>query len=263
MSESTYPEQSKNSSKNAGYQDLVEKAKKLRQETFNAFVEHGEAHLGGSFSMIEMLITLYEKILKEDDKFILSKAHASFPLCLLLKGKGYHPPLTTHLEINPKNGIHCTTGSLGHGLPLATGMAMARKRLQIKGEIYVMMSDGECQEGTTWESLLIAARHKLDNLVVLIDYNKIQALSFLEEGLPLDDLAAKFKAFNWDCTEIKDGHSFDELIPVLQQKTTMKPKAFVVHTIKGKGIKAFENDPSWHARKIKGAELEIDRKSVV
>ena len=262
MSELSKRSQPKNISHDIGYEDLVEKAKKLRQDTFNAFVEHGEAHLGGSFSIIEMLIALYDKVLKEEDKFILSKAHASYPLCLLLKEKGYHPPLTTHLEINPKNGIHCTTGSLGHGLPLATGMAMARKRLQIKGEIYVMMSDGECQEGTTWESLLIADRHKLDNLVVLIDYNKIQALSFLEEGLPLDDLAAKFKAFNWDCTEIKDGHSFDELIPVLQQKTTMKPKAFVVHTIKGKGIKAFENDPSWHARKIKGAELEIGKKEL-
>ena len=96
----------------------------------------------------------------------------------------------------------------------------------------------------------------------MIDYNKIQALSFLEEGLPLDDLAAKFKAFNWDCTEIKDGHSFDELIHVLQHKSSMKPKAFVVHTIKGKGIKAFENDPSWHARKIKGAELEIGKKEL-
>ena len=262
MSESTFPEQSKICSKDEGNNDLIEKAKKLRRDTFNAFVEHGEAHLGGSFSIIEMLISLYEKVLKEDDKFILSKAHASFPLCLFLQEKGLNPKLTTHLEIDPMNGIHCTTGSLGHGLPLATGMALGRKLQQKNGTIYVMMSDGECQEGTTWESLLIAARHKLYNLVVLVDYNKIQALSFLEEGLPLDDLAAKFKAFNWDCTEIKDGHSFDELIPVLQQKTSMRPKAFVVHTIKGKGIKAFENDPSWHARKIKGAELEIGKKEL-
>ena len=105
------------------YKDLILKARKLRQDTFNAFVEHGEAHLGGSFSMIEMLIALYGVVLKQDDKFILSKAHASFPLCLLLKEKGYDPKLTTHLEIDPKNGIHCTTGSLGHGLPIAVGMA--------------------------------------------------------------------------------------------------------------------------------------------
>ena len=245
------------------YWDLEVKAKKLRQDTFNAFVEHGEAHLGGSFSIIEMLIALYEKTLKEDDKFILSKAHASFPLCLLLKEKGYQPKLTTHLELDPLNGIHCTTGSLGHGLPLGTGMALAKKLQNKSGKFYVMMSDGECQEGTTWESMLIAAKHKLDNLVVLVDYNKIQALSFLKDGLPLDNLSAKFKAFNWDCTEIKDGHSFDELIASLQQqKTKVNPQVFIVHTIKGKGIKAFENDPTWHARKIKGEELRIGKKEL-
>ena len=156
------------------YDKLIAKSKKLRQDTFSAFIEYGEAHLGGSFSMVEMLIALYEVALKEDDKFILSKAHASFPLCLLLREKGYSTPLTTHLELDPENGIHCTAGSLGHGLPIATGMAKARTRLNNKGKIYVMVCDGECQEGTTWESLLIASKHKLDNLVVLIDYNKIE-----------------------------------------------------------------------------------------
>ena len=181
---------------------LEVKAKKLRQDTFNAFVKHGEAHLGGSFSIIEMLIALYEKILKKEDKFILSKAHASFPLCLLLKEKGYQTKLTTHLELDPLNGIHCTTGSLGHGLPLATGMAMGRKYQKKAGKVYVMLSDGECQEGTTWESLLIGAKNSLDNLVILVDYNKIQALSTLNDALPLDNLSSKFKAFNWDCKEV-------------------------------------------------------------
>jgi len=248
---------------NQEYKEFVEKARKLRQNTFKKFVEHGEAHLGGSFSMIEMLIALYEEVLKEEDKFILSKAHASFPFCILLKEKGYEPSLTTHLEIDPQNGIHCTTGSLGHGLPMGTGMALARKLLNKPGKIYVMISDGECQEGTTWESLLIAARHKLDNLVLLVDYNKIQALSTLEEALPLESLAAKFKAFNWNCAEIKDGHSFDELIPVFQTPNNdASPRAIIVHTIKGKGIKAFENDPAWHARKIKGEDLEMGQKEL-
>ena len=124
----------------------------------------------------------------------------------------------------------------------------------------MLISDGECQEGTTWESLLIGAKHKLDNLVVLVDYNKIQALTTLEEGLPLNDLVAKFKAFNWDCREIHDGHSFEELIPVLQETNLDdKPRAIIVHTIKGKGIKAFENNPAWHARKVKGEELKIGK----
>ena len=245
------------------YESLAKKALKLRQQTFQAFVDSGEAHLGGSFSIIELLITLYEIVLKKEDKFVLSKAHASFPLCLLLREKGLMPKLTTHLELDPPNGIHCTTGSLGHGLPLGTGMAMARKLRNKKGKIFVMISDGECQEGTTWESLLIAAKNKLDNLVVLIDYNKIQALSFLEDALPLDDLSAKFKAFNWDCFEVDDGHSFEKLIPVLQRvNINSNPQAFVIHTMKGKGIKEFENDPSWHARKIKGKELEIGKKEL-
>ena len=178
------------------YSHLVNRAKKLRQDTFKAFVEHGEAHLGGSFSMIEILIALFEEIMVNEDKFILSKAHASFPLCLVLKEKGLNPRMTTHLEIDPDNGIHCTTGSLGHGLPIATGMALARSIKRQKGNIYVMMSDGECQEGTTWESLLIGAKHQLHNMTVIIDYNKIQALTTLSDGLPLDDLALKFRAFN-------------------------------------------------------------------
>ena len=245
------------------YNDLILKAKKLRQDTFNAFIEHGEAHLGGSFSIIEMLIALYEIILKQDDKFILSKAHASFPLCILLKEKGFDTELTTHLEINQNNGIHCTTGSLGHGLPIGTGMAMARKRQSSPGKIYVMISDGECQEGTTWESLLIGAKHNLDNLVILVDYNKIQALSTLEEALPLDNLVAKFKAFNWACSEVNDGHSFEELISVVQEvNKEEKPRAIIVNTIKGKGVKAFENDPVWHARKLKGEELEIGKREL-
>ena len=245
------------------YKKLINKARKLRQDTFLAFIEKGEAHLGGSFSMIETLLALYEVIMKKDDKFILSKAHASFPLCLLLKEKGLRPQLTTHLEIDTKNGIHCTTGSLGHGLPIATGMAFARKQQKIPGKVYVMISDGECQEGTTWESLLIGAKHQLDNLVVLVDHNKIQALFRLKDALPLKDLSAKFKAFNWDCINVKDGHSFKSLIPSLKRKNKKgKPLAIIINTIKGKGIKEFEDDPIWHARKLQGKELEIGKKKL-
>jgi transketolase len=243
------------------YKKLEKKAKKLRQDTFLAFIEKGEAHLGGSFSMIETLISLYEIVLKKNDKFILSKSHSSFPLCLLLKEKGLNPELTTHLELDPKNGIYCTTGSLGHGLPIATGMAFARKIKNIKGKIYVMLSDGECQEGTTWESLLIASKHKLDNLILLIDYNKIQALSRLKDALPLDDLAKKFKSFNWNCINIKNGHSFKSIISSLKKKNMKnKPSAIIINTVKGKGIKEFENDPVWHARKLAGNEIEIGKK---
>ena len=126
-----------------------------------------------------------------------------------------------------------------------------------------MISDGECQEGTTWESLLIAARHKLDNLLIFVDYNKIQALSTLEEALPLDNLASKFKAFNWDTLEVTDGHSFDEILFALKKKnTSLKPRVIIFHTVKGKGVKAFEGDTIWHARKIKGIEMEVGKKEL-
>ena len=245
------------------YEDLIVKAQELRRQTFDAFVEHGEAHLGGSFSIIEILLALYEEVLQDQDKFILSKAHASFPLCILLRWKGFHPRLTTHLELDSENGIHCTTGSLGHGLPIATGMAMARKRLGLAGRIYIMISDGECQEGTTWESLLIGAKHELDNLVVLVDYNKIQALTTLNEALPLESLSAKFNAFNWECEEVMDGHSYDQLVPALLKPSKFsKPRVVIAHTVKGKGIRAFENDPAWHARKVKGEDLQIGRREL-
>ena len=248
-------------SKKINLENLKDKAVKLRQETFNAFIEKGEAHLGGSFSMIEIIITLYEIILKKNDKFILSKAHASFPMSLILRKKGLSPKISTHLEIDPKNGIHCTTGSLGHGLPIATGMAFARKKQSKKGKIFVMISDGECQEGTTWESFLIAAKHKLDNLIVIIDYNKIQALSKIDDVLPLFNLKKKIEAFNWNCVDIKDGHSFKSLTKsFLKKNKSKKPTAFIINTIKGKGVKEFENDPVWHARQLKGNEIEIGKR---
>jgi len=181
----------------------------------------------------------------------------------LLRKKGFNTKISTHLELDPPNGIHCTTGSLGHGLPIAVGMAMTRKRLRRPGRIYVMISDGECQEGTTWESLLIGAKHNLDNLVVLVDYNKIQALTRLDEALPLESLSAKFKAFNWECEEVMDGHAFGHLIPALGKVSNLsKPRVVIIHTIKGKGIRAFENDPAWHARKLKGEDLQIGRREL-
>ena len=241
--------------------NLERKALNLRQKTFNAFIKKGEAHLGGSFSMIEPLLIIYEIFLKKNDKFILSKAHASFPLCLLLKNKGFNPLLKTHLEIDLKNGINCTTGSLGHGLPMATGMAFARKKQKIKGNIFVMISDGECQEGTTWESLLIASKHELSNLIIVVDYNKIQALSKIKDALPLDNLRKKFEAFNCNCVEVNNGHSFQSLFKGFKKANdSKKPNVIILHTIKGKGVKEFENDPIWHARQLKGKEIIIGKK---
>jgi len=240
---------------------LIKKSLKLRQQTFNEFIRKGEAHLGGSFSMIEILIYIFEIQKKRIDKFILSKAHASFPLCILLRSQGLKPKITTHLEIDEKNGINCTTGSLGHGLPISVGMAFARKKYNKKGRIICLMSDGECQEGTTWESLLIASKHQLDNLIIVIDYNKIQALSKLEDALPLKKLENKIKSFNCNCIKIKNGHSFKSIHDAFKKiKYNNRPNVLIANTIKSKGIKEFENDPVWHARKISTSDIDIAKK---
>jgi len=245
------------------YKYLQDKALKLRQDTYNAFIDTGEAHVGGSFSMIEALLALHEEIMRRGDKFILSKAHASYPYQIYLRSRGYNPKITTHLELDKKNSIHCTTGSLGHGFPMAVGMAISRKKINRSGKIYVMVGDGECQEGTTWESLLIAAKFQLDNLVLLIDYNKIQALDSIHNILPLDNLSAKFKAFNWSVKEVLDGHDFQEIITSLEMSSArQKPLVIILHTIKGKGIKAFENSADWHARKVKGDDVDVGKKAL-
>lgn len=241
---------------------LEEQALKLRQKTFQAFIDKKEAHLGGSFSMIEIIVCLYHKILGKNDKFILSKAHASFPLCITLREKGFRPNLGTHLELDEKNGIYATTGSLGHGFPIATGRALAKKILKKSGKIFVMISDGECQEGTTWETLLVGAKHRLNNLNLIIDYNKIQALSKIEEVLPLSNLKKKIESFNWECVEVKNGHNFKSLINAFSKKKSKKPRAIIIHTVKGKGISQFENDPVWHARKLLPNDIKIGRKKL-
>jgi transketolase len=123
-----------------------------------------------------------------------------------------------------------------------------------------MISDGECQEGTTWETLLIGAKHKLNNLVLIIDYNKIQALTWIEEILPLNNLKKKIESFNWDCIEVKNGHNIKELFKAFTKKISKKPRAIIINTIKGKGIKEFENDPIWHARKLLPEDIVLGKK---
>lgn len=235
--------------------NLELKAKELRKKVLDLSMETGEAHLGGCFSEIEILISLFEEVMGLQDKFILSKGHCPHPFYLLLRERGYNPKIATHPDLDPANGIYTTSGSLGHGLPLAVGMAMARKRKNQAGDIYVLMGDGECQEGTTWESLLIASRHNLNNLIAVVDYNHIQALDKLEDVLPLENLAEKFKAFNWAVSEV-DGHSFNQLIPALKERDYKKPRAVIADTIKGKGVSYMENNPEWHGKKANSERLK-------
>ncbi len=233
---------------------LSEKARELRKGVLRLAVETGEAHLGGSFSEIEILTSLYESVLTENDKFILSKGHAYAPLYLLLKERGFNPKLSGHPDIDIKNGICCTTGSLGHGLPTAAGMAFARKLKGSTGKIYVLMSDGECQEGTTWETSEFACYYRLDNLKVIIDCNKIQALDMTEKVV-IPNYAEKFRVFGWHVDEI-DGHNFNQLISTLKKEISGKPHLIIANTIKGKGISYMENSAMWHSRSPTEEELK-------
>jgi transketolase len=226
-------------------QPLVQKAKTLRKQVLQLAYDRGGGHIGGALSIVEILLSLYEKVLKEEDKFILSKGHGCLPYFILLKEKGYNPNIAGHPEIDPENGIYCTTGSLGHGLPTGVGMALARKKTNTPGKIYVLMSDAECQEGTTWESSLLASHYKLDNLTAIVDNNKLQTLGITNEILSLHDLQEKFEAFGWQ-TSIINGHSFEEIIQSLNQTTENKPRLIIANTTKGKGISFMEGVSKWH-----------------
>lgn len=234
---------------------LEQKAREIRRKTLDLAIEYGDSHLASALSTIDILTVLYYDVLTEKDKFILSKGHACFGLYTVLRDKGYNPTISGHPDIDEKNDIHCTTGSLGHGLPICSGMAHARKMKNKKGRIYVLMSDGECQEGTLWEASNIINMYKLDNLVAIVDYNKLQALDKIENVLSLGDLKKKFKVMGWYTSEV-NGHDVEELSRELKIKIDGLPRAIIANTVKGKGISFMENTPKWQTRKLKGKEIE-------
>lgn len=226
---------------------LEEKARQLRKDVVELTAHHGHPHLGGCFSEIEILVSLYEVILKTQDRFLLSKGHGYYPLYLLLKGKGYNPRISSHPYLDTENGINCTAGSFGHGLPIGVGMALANRSLRQDGRIYVLVGESCCQEGTMWESCLIASTHKLDNLTIIIDRNKFQALDRTESVVALTRLGNALAGLGLHVSEV-NGHDFGELILALQKKVSGRPKAVIAHTVKGKGVSFMENDPKWHGR---------------
>jgi transketolase len=224
---------------------LSGKAKNLRKEVLEFAYEKGHGHIGGSFSIIEILLTLYDEVMSDKDKFILSKGHSCLPYYFILKEKGFNPTISGHPERDPENGIHCTTGSLGHGLPMGIGMAMARKMKNEEGNFYVLVGDAECQEGTIWESCLIASHHKLDNLTLIVDNNNLQTLGKTSDILSLGDIEKKFESFGCEVLSV-DGHSFEELKNAFDKKTEGKPKVIIANTTKGKGVSYMENVSKWH-----------------
>lgn len=244
-----------------GYSHLRVKAKQLRRDTLDLAVRRNEGHIGGAFSSIELLISVFATM-KEQDTFILSKGHACLPYFLMLREKGRNPIIGGHPEIDPENGIPCTTGSLGQGFPMGLGMALARKITNKPGEVYALMSDAEFQEGTTYESLLLGSQHRLDNLTIVVDNNGKQTLGDTNRILSLGNLGRKIEAFDWNVAEF-DGHSFPQIFGALHSRAKGKPNALIGKTIKGKGVSYMEiSQDGYHTRIPSGELLEQARREL-
>jgi transketolase len=254
-------------------------ASRIRRQVI--FMSHrtGAAHLGSSLSCVDILVALYYHILKIEpkdpnnkmrDRFILSKGHAIATQYAILADKGFFPVellatfaqpdscLPEHPAPRCVPGLEVATGSLGHGLSIGLGMALAGRIQQQSYQVYVVVSDGECNEGSVWEAALLAPAQKIGNLTVIIDYNKWQATGRSNEVMALEPLMKKWSAFGWDAYEI-DGHNIKELIDVLSRKTgnNHKPTAIIAHTIKGKGVSFMEDDNNWHYRIPNAEELNL------
>jgi transketolase len=236
------------------------------------------SHIGTCLSMADLLATLYARILRvrplepewaDRDRFILSKGHGAAILYATLAERGFFPvdrlltycqegsALTGHISHHVP-GVEVSTGSLGHGLPIGCGMALAGRREGRTYRVFVMLSDGELDEGSNWEAILFAGHHRLDNLIAIVDYNKIQSFGTVNEVLTLEPLADKWRAFGWTVREV-DGHSRDSIEQELARLPFHpdKPNVLIAHTTKGKGVSFMENQLAWHYRSP-NAELLAD-----
>ena len=257
---------------------VVELARRIRRHTIIMTSKANASHIASSLSIADILAVLYGRVLQfnplrpdwpERDRFILSKGHGCAALYSVLAESGLFPMdwlesyyqngghLAGHATHKGVPGIEVSTGSLGHGLPLGIGMALAAKRDDKKHRVFVVLSDGECDEGSNWEGALFAPHHKLDNLVVIIDYNKIQSLGDVKDVLNLDPLADKWRAFGWATREL-DGHDLNTLEQALTSIPFEegRPSCIVAHTIKGKGVSFMENKLQYHYTPPRGEELD-------
>lgn len=253
--------------------DSKKLAKDSRKYALKIVAASNSSHIASSLSVIDILAVLYSKKInhkRNSDTIILSKGHAAAGFYAILANLNLIDKKDlNHYCINgSKFGGHIThtasrevefsTGSLGHGLPFSVGKAYSFKLDNKDNEIFVIISDGECDEGTTWESALFAAHHCLSNLYLFIDRNKLQSLKSTEETLRLEPLHEKWKAFGWEVREI-DGHSHEEIYQTLEDLKILssKPKVVILNTIKGKGVSFMENNVSWHYRSPNQAQLEM------
>ncbi|MBP7561641.1 MAG: transketolase [Armatimonadetes bacterium] len=255
-----------------------ELARRIRRHAVEMTSRGGSSHVGAVLSLADIVAVLYGRALRVRpdeprwcgrDRFILSKGHAGAGVYAALAEMGFFPveKLRTHYQdgsdlsghVSHKGipGVELSTGSLGHGLSVGGGMAYAAKLDEKLHRVFVLLSDGECDEGSNWEAILFAGHHRLDNLVAIIDYNKIQSLDQVSRTLALEPFAEKWQAFGWAVRET-DGHDHAALEGALTEipAEAGKPTCVIAHTVKGKGVSFMENTVLWHYRTAKGDELE-------
>lgn len=257
--------------------ELQETAKRIRRLIVETLSYAKAGHTGGSLSATDILTVLYFHEMKVDpknprwedrDRFVLSKGHSSCGLYCALAEKGYFDKemlkefdridghLQGHPDMHKTPGVDMSTGSLGQGISVACGMALGAKKLKKDFRTFVLVGDGESQEGQVWEAAMFAGQNQLDNLTAIIDYNKLQLASCVKDCIDLEPLAKKFEAFNWSVQEI-DGHNIPELVRAFEnaKNTKGKPSMIIAHTIKAKGLSFAENKVEWHVRVPKGDEV--------
>lgn len=249
-------------------QKLELTANQIRQDIIKMLVEAGSGHSAGPLGMADVFTALYFKILNIDpqnpnfpyrDRLVLSNGHIAPVLYTTMAYAGYFPKeelktlrkLNSRLQGHPHReslpGLETTSGPLGSGLSQACGMALAGRLDQASWRVIALLSDGEHDEGNTWEAIMLAGKYKLHNLTALIDRNNIQIDGFTEDIMPLENLKAKYEAFNWHVLEI-DGHNFEQIISAFEEAKAIyeKPTVIIAHTIPGKGVDYMENDYKWH-----------------
>jgi len=249
--------------------DIRSKSKEIRLSILDAVYHSGKGHIGSAFSCTDILIALYygnnlkfdpdNPTWKDRDRFILSKGHAAVALYAILSDLGYFNELELksfnnggilgeHPDINIP-GIEINSGSLGHGLGVASGIALASKLDEKNYRTFVLLGDGECYEGSVWEAAMFAAHHSLENLIAIIDRNGLCIHGNTENINQLNPLERKFESFGWS-VETVDGHNINKIISALNNNGNDKPKMIIANTIKGKGVSFMENIASWHHGEI-------------
>ncbi len=270
-------------SKMVPLQELSAFAKTLRVHAVRMIHRSRASHLGSCLSIADILASLYGEALRTRssepgwplrDRFLLSKGHGAAILYAALAERGFFAVseldsycqngsrLTGHATSGVP-GVELSSGSLGHGLPVGCGIALAAKRGKLPFRTFVLLSDGELDEGSNWEAILFAPQYQLDNLVAIVDYNKIQSFGSVKDVLDLDPLADKFRAFRWAVTEV-DGHNMQELTEVFRSLPLKsgRPTAIIAHTVKGKGVSFMEDQLAWHYKSPTDEQVEIALKEL-